>query len=376
MSACGSRVDSAKPDTRYATATLALVNGSLIDGTGADPVAGAVILLAGDKILAIGSQEKIDVPAGVDRIDVAGATILPGFINAHVHRAFDKANLQAWALGGVTTVRDEGTSTGQIAQLKDFRAEVAADPHYARLVSAGSMLAVPGGYGDLFVSSPQQAQEAVLSEIDQGVDAIKVALEDGYAGQHGLPMLTPEELKSIVSTAHAHNKPVSGHITQGAYLQPMLDAGVDDIAHLPYDSIPPKSLQQMVRQGVYLTPTFTVLRNYGVPPGTLQDNLRKFVDLGGKVALGNDYGGGPGEFELGIPMVEIQMMGQAGMTPMQILVACTLNAAHVLRIDHEVGTLEPGKFADILVVNGDPLADINVLKEIRLVIHGGVVIRQ
>ena len=375
LAGCGSTKPSATPGSMEAAATLALVDGTLIDGTGADPIPNAVILIAGERILAVGSEKTIPLPVGVRTIDLAGATILPGFINAHVHRAFNKANLQAWAQGGVTTVRDEGTSTGQIAQLKAFRAELAADPRYARLISAGTMLAVPGGYGDLFVSSPEEAQKAVLTEIGEGVDAIKVALEDGYAGQHDLPKLTPEELQAIVRTAHAHGKPVSGHITQAAYLQPMLDAGVDDIAHLPYDFIPPASLQQMVSQGVYLTPTFTVLRNYGVPVGTLQDNLRKFIGLGGKVALGNDYGGGPGDFELGIPMYELEMMSQSGMTAMQVILACTLNAAHVLRIDHEVGTLEPGKFADILVVHGDPLQNLATLTNISLVIHNGAVIR-
>ncbi|HTX92482.1 MAG TPA: amidohydrolase family protein [Anaerolineales bacterium] len=355
--------------------TLALVNGLLIDGTGADPVPEAVILLAGDKIAAVGTRASLEVPAGVQTIDLGGATILPGLINAHIHYGFDKSNLKAWAEGGVTTVRDESAMPASIAGLTSFRAGIAADPHYARLVSSGTMLAVPGGYGQLYVSSPEEAQKAVETEIAQGVDAIKVALEDGYAGQHGLPKLTPEELKVIVETAHAHGLPVSGHITQGAYLKPMLEAGIDDIAHMPYDYIPQDALQQMVKQDVYLEPTFTVFRNYGAPVGMVQNNLRQFVALGGKVALGNDYGGGPGNFELGIPMYEIQMMSGAGMTPMQIIVAATLNAAHVLRLDDKLGTLEAGKAADILVVNGNPLEDLQALTRIRMVIHSGAIIR-
>ena len=375
VSGCGTSKAMSVPENTDKTATLALVNGTLIDGTGADPVPDAVILIASDKILAAGSQKTIKVPEGVRTVDVGGATLLPGFINAHVHYAFDKADLQAWAEGGVTTVRDESAMPDQIAGLKIFLAEISADPHYARLVSAGTMLAVPGGYGHLFVSSPAEAQQAVLTEIDEGVEAIKVALEDGYAGQHGLPKLTLAELKAIVTTAHEHGLPVSGHITQGAYLQPMLDAGVDDIAHMPYDYIPLDSLQQMVKQDVYLTPTFTVFRNYGAPVVMVQNNLRQFVRLGGKVALGNDYGGGPGTFELGIPMYEIQMMSQSGMTPMQVIVASTMNAAHVLRLDREIGMLEPGKFADILIVGGNPLDDLQALTKVKMVIHKGVIIR-
>ncbi len=355
--------------------TLALVHATLIDGTGAAPQTDAVVLISGGKIVAVGPAGRVKVPAGTHTIDLSGTTILPGFINAHVHDAFDRSNLQAWAEGGVTTVRDESALPDTIAQLKTFRTEVSADPHYARLVSSGTMLAVPGGYGNLFVSSPEEARQAVLKEIDEGVNAIKLALEDGYAGRHDLPKLTPEELKAIVTTAHAYGLPVSAHVTQGAYLKEVLDAGVDDIAHTPYDFVPAEDFEQMVRQSVYLIPTFTVYRNYGAPLAMVQSNLRQFVALGGKVALGNDYDGGPGSFELGIPMYEIQMMSQSGMTPMQIILASTSNAAHVLRLDNVIGTLEAGKDADILVVRGDPLQDLQALTAIRMVIHGGAIIR-
>jgi imidazolonepropionase-like amidohydrolase len=352
-----------------------LVNGTLIDGTGAEPVPNAVVLIAGERILAVGPAEAVKVPAGVRKIDAGGAVILPGFINAHVHLAFDKTNLQAWALGGVTTVRDESVPADQIAQLKTLRVSFGRDPQYARLISAGTMLAVPGGYGNLFVTSPEEARQAVWKEADEGVDAVKVALEDGYAGASGLPKLAPDELRAIVDAAHERGLPVSGHITQGAYLQPMLDAGVDDIAHVPYDLIPAASLEQMVRQGVYLIPTFTVFRNYGAPIIGCVSNLEQFIRLGGNVALGNDYGGGPGDFEMGIPMYEIQMMFDAGMPPMQIIVASTRNAAHVLRLDGEIGTLEPGKVADVLIVSGNPMDDLQSLNNIRMVIHYGTIIR-
>jgi imidazolonepropionase-like amidohydrolase len=355
--------------------TLALVNGTLIDGTGGEPVSGAAVLIAGDRIVDVGPAARIKVPAGARTIDLGGATILPGFINAHVHDAFDEANLRAWAQGGVTTVRDEGAPVAQIDGLKSFQARIGQDPHDARLVSSGTMLAVPGGYGDLFVSSPQEARQAVLDEYAKGVNAIKVALEDGYGGQHGLPKLTAEELRTIVDTAHAHGLRVSGHITQGIYLQPMLDAGVDDIAHLPYDFVPDESLKHMVEKGVYIVPTFTIFRNYGAPVYGCVANLGQIVQLGGKVALGNDYGGGQGEFELGIPMYEIEMMSAAGMTPMQIIEAATRNGAHVVNLEDEIGTLEPGKAADVLVVGGDPLADLHALGDVRLVVHAGSVIR-
>jgi imidazolonepropionase-like amidohydrolase len=377
VSGCGGPAPSASPQNLASAggATLALVHGKVIDGTGAAPVPDGVVLIAGDRILATGPADRIEVPSDIRTLDVNGATILPGFINAHVHGGFVQANLRAWAEGGVTTVRDESAGVGQILNLQTARAVIDQNPHLARLISAGTMLAVPGGYGYLYVDSPEQARAAVLTEIDEGVDAIKVALEDGYAGAHGLPKPTAEELRAIVETAHAAGLPVSGHITQGAYLRPMLDAGVDDIAHLPYDSIPADSIAAMVQRGVYLIPTFTVLRNYGNDMDACAENLRQIVAAGGKVALGNDFDGGPGDFELGIPMFEIEMMSKAGMTPMEIVEAATANGSHVLNLAGEIGTLEAGKAADLLVVGGDPLTDLHALENVQVVVHGGAVIR-
>ena len=147
------------------------------------------------------------------------------------------------------------------------------------------------------------------------------------------------------------------------------------VAHVPYDVVSEAAWQHMAAKGIYMTPTFTVYRNFEAPVSICVDNLRNFVAQGGKVALGNDYGGGPGEFELGIPMYEIEKMSEAGMTPMQIIVASTLNAAHVSGIEEQVGTLEPGKIADVLVVEGNPLQDLEALRNIRLVMHEGVIIR-
>lgn len=360
--------------TGQGAATLALINGTLIDGTGAAAIPGAVVLMAGNRIIAAGPSAQVTVPPGVETIDVGGATILPGFINAHVHFAFDAAHLKAWAQGGVTTVRDEGAAPSQIADLKTFRASIERDANNARLVSFGSMMAVPGGYGQLYVSSPEEARQAVLTEVADGVDGIKVAIEDGYGGTRGLPKLTPEELKTIVDTAHAHHISVSGHITSGLYLQGLLDAGVDDVAHLPYDYLPSASVQQMIDDGVYLIPTFTVFHNYGVATAIPESNLTQIVQLGGKVALGNDYGGGPGDFELGIPMFEIESMAEAGMTPMQIIQASTMNAARVIGMANDLGTLQSDKYADVLVVGGDPLQDLQALRNVKLVVHNGVVI--
>jgi len=356
--------------------TLALVNGTLVDGTGAEAVPNASIVIRGDRIVAVGPRASVSIPAGAQVLDVGGGTILPGLINAHVHFAFDEQKLEVWAQGGVTTVRDEGIiSSRPITELLALRDATRKNPKYARLVSAGYMMTVPDGYGSLFVASTQDARLKVLWQLDAGVDMIKVSLEDGYAGKSGLPKLSQEQLKAIIAAAHERGTRVSGHITQARYLSDLVDAGVDDVAHNAYDVVPLDVLQRMVARGIYLVPTFTVFRNYNAPVQTCVENLRRFVEQDGQVALGNDYGGGPGQFELGIPMYEIEMMSKAGMTPMQIIVASTLNAAHVSHLENELGTLKPGKIADVLVVKGNPLQDLHALKDVQLVIHAGVVIR-
>jgi len=357
--------------------TLVLVNGTLIDGTGENPITDSVLIIQGDRISAVGSKEDIKIPRGAKVIDLKGSTILPGFINAHVHFAmFDEQNLSAWAQGGVTTVRDEAiVSSRKLEDLMMQRDAASQDPQFARVISAGYMMTVPAGYGDMFVNSADDARQKVFEELNAGVDLIKISMEDGYAGRSGLPKLTDEEIAAIISTAHERGTLVSGHITQAEYLEILVRAGVDDIAHVPYDIVPDEVWEEMVAKDIYMTPTFSVYRNYGAPIPICVVNLQKFVAQGGQVALGNDYGGGPGEFELGIPMYEVEQMSAAGMTPMQILVASTKNAAVVSGIEDQIGTLEPGRIADILVVSGDPLHDLQNLRNIRMVIHNGTIIR-
>ncbi len=355
---------------------IAIINGTLIDGNGTDPIKDAALIINGSRISAVGKRTEIAIPAGAKIIDAQGGTILPGFINTHVHYGFDERNLAEWAAGGVTTVRDEGVINGRpLKELLQWRKDISSDPKYARLVSAGQMISVPGGYGDLIVNSEVDARQKVLEEIQTGVDLIKISLEDGYAGKSGLPKLSQTEIDTIIVAAHEINLRVSGHVTQARYLNILVDSGIDDIAHLAYDPISPDVLQKMVDQGIYLVPTFTVFRNYGAPDYSLVTNLSNFVKLGGKVALGNDYGGGPKEFELGIPMIEIEMMSKSGMTPMQIIQASTSNAAHVVGLEDQIGTLESGKIADILIIDGNPLEDLQNLIRINTVIHNGVIIR-
>ena len=362
-------------------AKLAIINGTLIDGTGAAAVRNAVLAIGRDgKIVAVGRRGDAPIPKETTVIDVEGATILPGFINAHVHDAYSATNLEAWAAAGVTTVRDEAINR-QGVTLADLIARRNGEwnqPQHARLVSAGWMITAPGGYGRLAVASAAEARQRVAEELDAGADLIKVAVEDGIAGRADLPVLSAEALAAAVAAAHEHGKRVSAHVTDARFLQTVVAAGVDDAAHATWDSASDALLREMISRRIAMVPTLTVFDAYNSLTGA-QANVRRFVALGGEVALGSDYTDIPQNdfphFELGMPMHEIECMAGAGLTAMQIMVAATRNAARVCGLGEELGTLEVGKTADVLVVDGDPLRNLAALTHVRLVIHLGEIIR-
>ena len=143
--ACSSATPTAAPTSSPVTIpSLVLINGTLIDGTGADPIKDAVLIIQGERIVAVGPRSPISIPAGAQIIDVQGATILPGFFNAHVHGAYNEEKLAAWAKEGVTTVRDLGAYQWPPSQALIDRIE--KDNRYARLVSGGIFITPPGGY--------------------------------------------------------------------------------------------------------------------------------------------------------------------------------------------------------------------------------------
>jgi len=170
-------------------------------------------------------------------------------------------------------------------------------------------------------------------------------------------------------------------VTAWQELEIALDVGVDDLAHMILTELPDSLIDRVIEAGIYWVPTLELWKSVSEDNPVNFDiiavsNLRRFVDAGGKVALGTDYGGYTTRLGIGMPIPEIEMMQDAGMPPMQIIVAATKHAAHVCGLECEVGTLEADKLADILIVNGDPLTDIHALADARLALRSGVVIRQ
>jgi imidazolonepropionase-like amidohydrolase len=223
-----------------------------------------------------------------------------------------------------------------------------------------------------------EARAAIAHVIDEeGADFIKVAVERGffadYADPDGWPVPSPEILAAIAETAHARGKKVRAHVTQPGELAAILDAGYDATAHTPIAEVPEPILARAVHQGVILTTTVNIWGGGDdALTGAVQKNLARYVRLGGRIALGTDAP----LFQLGsvMPMGEIRLLAEAGLTPRDILLAATLHGAQALGLDKELGTLGPGKLADLIVVDGNPLADLAALERVRVVVRDGEVV--
>jgi imidazolonepropionase-like amidohydrolase len=363
---------------------IVLRNGLLIDGTGAEPVEEAAVLIQNGRIAAVGRNSDVSIPENATVIDLEGATILPGFINAHVHDGFDENNLKAWAESGVTTVRDLGSEYGPAFFL--LRDDLNNDNENARLIAAGPMLTVPGGYPDVPwqdpsaypVSTVEEAIQATEEVINEGADLIKISLDRGDIFQMVLPVLSDTMAAEIVRVAHEEGAVVSAHVLAARDIDLALNAGIDEIAHMAGTYASNDQINQVAQAGTYWVTTLELWYHIGYGYVNVAiENLRRFVLVGGMVALGTDFAGYAGAFDLGMPVREIGYMADAGMTPMEIIVAATRNAAKVCDLENDLGTLETGKIADILVVNGNPLEDLpGALTDVRLVIHNGEIIHE
>jgi len=351
----------------------------MIDGTGGDPVDDAAVVISGGRIHYAGPRTAVEFPSAAEVIDVSGLTVLPGFFNSHVHGGLSTWRLEAWAQAGVTTVRDLGCDERNLATFRDAHPP---DPGRARLVAAGPLITVPGGYPIVpfggraaIVTSEENARETGEALLDGGADLLKLALETGTVFGRNIPVLSLQEARTLVQVAHGRGTVASAHITSTVDLALALGAGADDLAHMVVDRLlTPDEVEQVVAEDVYWVPTLELWLCAG-PRDLAINNLGRFVAGGGRVALGTDYAGYTCDWELGMPMIEIRLMTEAGMTPMQVIVAATLHGAHVSNLEHQLGTLEQGKIADLFIIEGDPLADVENLQNVRLVLHEGVVIR-
>ncbi len=404
--------------------TVALRAARVIDGTGAAPILNGVVVITDDKIVAVGKQGSVNVPAAARIIDLGDATILPGFIDAHTHivgrelndplspdaavRDYEAvgaiigvANAQKTLLGGFTTIRNVGASNFDDMALRKVIGEGGVIG--PRMQNAGHAIGITGGHCDengfkpgLMDGNPQtgvadgpdQIRAAVRYQAKYGADVIKTCatggvLSDGDAV--GVPQYTYEEMKALVDEATKLERKVAAHAHGAEGIKIAVRAGVASIEHGSF--LDEEGAKMMVQRGTYLVPTLSageavekaaksgVLKGLRAEKGlaaaaAMRNGVKIAVRNGVPIALGTDAGVGPHganghEFSL--------MVEWAGMTPMQAIVAGTMNGAKLLGWDNRIGSLAAGKLADIVAVPGDPLRDIHVMEKASFVMKNGFV---
>jgi imidazolonepropionase-like amidohydrolase len=287
-----------------------------------------------------------------------------------------------WLEAGMTTLRDIATPPGAFPAVKQAAdGEIAAN-RAPRVVWAGPLVTAVGGYPFTVpryasvgedVSSADEARQVVTGLADGGARIVKLGLEQGYYANVGWPLLSLDAVQAITETAHARGMRVTAHVTSVDEVRLALDGGVDDLAHAPLEPIPDETMQEMLGKQMGMATTATVWGRSDVWSQAAA-NAKRYADAGGIVSIGTDYGCCGQAAGLPPYLQEMQYLQGAGMTPMQLLVAATRSGAIMANVGAEVGTLEAGKIADIIVVDDDPLADLQALNNVRTVIQGGAVV--
>ena len=418
--------------------TLALAGGRVLDGYGGIPIENGVILLSGERIIAIGTEGELEIPAGVETIRTDGMTVMPGLFDMHVHiHILGHADYRRWdelygdvaardvmpiaarqlLMAGVTSARDLGSELDQIIDVRQ-RIERGEIPGPRLFVSGPFLQRAP--YADYEedlrwgVNGPEDARQKVLRLVAAGVDVIKLIDQD---------QLTSDEVAAIVETAHRAGKPVIAHGHRMAEIRVGLEHGVDGFEHTGLGTAPgyPEDILVALRErntALYWTPTISPLyvmqytgerfperlddpRWREFMPQQMADEIRtslshipalpyyalfpsripllphKFNQIretGVRLLIGTDAGI-PSMFHNDATWREMAKWVELGVPAMQVIQAATLWPARALRVDAELGTLAPGRLADIIAVRGDPLTDMTAMRDVEVVVKGGKRVR-
>jgi imidazolonepropionase-like amidohydrolase len=403
-------VSAAGPDRSTTnTGAQAWVGARIIDGTGKPAIENATLLVRNGRVEAIGKRVKI--PAGAERIDATGKTIIPGLINAHGHLNSED-RLGVYLRDGITTILSLGGD--KEFALRDFCAK-AAPGTAPRLYVAGPIRDSSAIPGTVVVKTPEEARKSVDELIQNKPDIIKVRIDDFRGARQKMP---PEVYGAVIDEAHKNGFRTAAHIVLLEDAKGVARAGVDYIAHSVRDQeVDGEFIALMKKRNVSYSPTLTrelAVFTYSETPAFFSDpfflkeadpaeieqmrdpkrqdtmrsdpsaqwykehmpvamrNLKTLSDAGINIAMGTDSGGGPGRFQGYFEHLELEYETKAGLTPMQALVSATSGAAKAINISKEVGTLEKGKLADFVVLTANPLDDIKNTRAIESVWIGGV----
>jgi imidazolonepropionase-like amidohydrolase len=221
------------------------------------------------------------------------------------------------------------------------------------------------------ISSPEEGAALVDRLADDGAKIIKLGLEKGYYEDLGWPVLTLEQVHAITAKAHERGLLVTAHVTGADEVRLALDGGVDNLAHSPLMPITEDVMQEMLSRQMGIVTTATV---WGQLRDGAAQNARRYADAGGIVSIGTDFGCCNQVAGIEPYLTEVRFLNQAGMTPMQIITAATRNGALLAGLGDETGTIEAGKRADIIILDGDPLQDLDALRNVRTVVLAGSVV--
>jgi len=374
--------------------SILLRNGLLIDGTGKEHVERVSIGIVDGKIESISES---DINNSYDKvIDLNGLTILPGFINTHVHGGFKYMNklhrknqeeyLKKCIQEGVTTIRDEGMIIDDtIENLPRKLRKLKKSNLYPTIITTGKFFSTPKGYEEILllgVTCEEAARDGISEVFNKDINIIKTVLEEGIDPKSaGLIEHSEEVLKKICDEAHNRGIKVSAHVTQAKYLNKLINGGIHVASHMIYDDLSDDMIDQMIEKNIYFVPTLSVLKMINDKFETPlyeqgKKNVFKFVQKGGKIGLGDDFIEKELPwYRLGMPQTELYLLKEAGLTNMQIIVAATKHGAEICSIDKELGTVEVGKKADLLIIEGNPLEDLDCINHAKLVIKDGVIVK-
>lgn len=416
------------PDPPIGSGVIVLKAARLIDGTGAAPLKNAVVVITDNRITAVGIASSVTIPANAKIVDLGNVTLLPGFIDAHTHligrvlgdpagdtasvRDFESfgailsvGNARNTLMAGFTSVRNVGAS----GRFDDMALRKAINEGWTvgpRMQSAGHSLGMRGGHCDEngfrpglkdpgiedgIADGPEQIRAAVRYQIKYGADVIKTCATGGVLSEGdavGATQYTFEELKAMVDEATKLERKVAAHAHGTEGIKLAVRAGVSSIEHGSF--LDEEGARLMKEHGTFLVPTLSAAETVeraaktGVLKGlraekalaaaaSVRRAIRLAVSLKLLIALGTDAGVVPHgtnghEFEL--------MVEWGGMSNMEAIVAGTLNGARLLGWDKNLGTLQVGKWADIVAVAGDPSTDIKAMLNVTFVMKNGVVYKQ